>query len=115
MSAQNLVIELDLRDVDTAQKLYTALNNAFGFFSGFGNNGNAVLDCLSSIYYGEQSLCQVTNNCDSETILEFVFYTENKNIILHLLDLITGINQRLTIIGLQGRYCLRPILPIRNL
>ena len=53
-------LTLNLQDVDRLSIFYQQLSHTFGFPEFFGNNLDAAIDCLSSLYIKEEGL---TNIC----------------------------------------------------
>jgi hypothetical protein len=44
-----MIIRIDARKMADAANMHAALSDAFGFFSGYGKNLDALIDCLSSL------------------------------------------------------------------
>jgi len=65
-----MLIQLDLTKTSTIDQLFDIFDDKFGIPEWFGRNYNTMADCLFTFYFPEESLCGISNENETYTVLE---------------------------------------------
>jgi len=108
-SKEPMVIKFDLTGIRDNDQLLNLFNEKFGFVEWFGYNFNALVDCLFTFYFPDESLCNISNENGSETILEFKIESGNEKNLIYIINVLSYVNLKLFEIDFPGRFSFRPI------
>lgn len=89
-------IKLNFIEINTLEEMHTMLKDTFGFRDFYGNNVNALIDCLSSLRYPEDGMSKfILNSVDDYLVIELKNFTSRDKIIIdHFLTAIKGVNDK---------------------
>ncbi|WP_370408177.1 barstar family protein [Tenacibaculum dicentrarchi] len=89
-------LELNFKEIKTLNDMHSMLKERFGFPDFYGNNVNALIDCLSSLRYPDHEMSDfLLDSTDDVLIIELKNFSTCENIVVnHFLTAIMGTNNK---------------------
>ncbi|MDP8079977.1 barstar family protein [Phocoenobacter skyensis] len=88
-------LTIDFTNINSLDEMHNQLKDSFGFPDFYGNNGNALIDCLTSLRYPQDGMLEVTIGIDEVLELEIKnFPLHNEVIVDTFFRSIKAVNKR---------------------
>lgn len=88
-------IEIDFSEINDLESMHVMLQKKFGFPDFYGKNGNALIDCWTSLRYPEDGMTEI--HLEENEILNLVIYSmplDNSLIVNCFLICVQSVNER---------------------